>query len=303
MSEFSYNFTSQQGIINTILSISSVIQTILFVYHYFKHDKTSKLPHMHEYLEIFAVVFFIIAIILSEMSLSWNRWMMFDVTLDSYIDNVDDTYNYIIPWMGICLVIIGNVLFIEIDYYLNLGVQAPLFLNDISIHKIDVNVTHVDDQNITLQIIGDENDADLKNKQYWNNKELVMIGPYKYCRHPIYLVWASWEFGYLLCTGHWFEYLSFTLFIFVEALRIDIIDKSLLYKYKQTYVDYVTKLETAFVPFFIGKYCCSINLAYCMCCCIGCRRYTEYQHIIDSDAGNVQNVDAKTVNLLVNTSQ
>eukprot|EP00483_Globobulimina_turgida_P012039 UN12061 len=171
-----------------------------------------------------------------------------------------------------------------------------------SIHKIDIIVTHIDDENVTLQISGDENKADLNNKLYWNERELVVVGPYKYCRHPIYLIWASWEFGYLLCTGHWFEYLSFTLFIFVEALRIDIIDKSLLYKYKQSYVDYVSRVNTSFFPFFIGKYCCSVDLAYCSCCCIECKRFNEYQHIRKGSGGNIQNqnVNTKTVNLLVN---
>ena len=69
-SEWTYNFTSQHGVINIILLISAILQTILFGYHICKHDRTSKLPHIHEYLELFAVVFLITAIVLSEINAS-----------------------------------------------------------------------------------------------------------------------------------------------------------------------------------------------------------------------------------------
>ena len=105
MSEFTYNFTSQQGVINLILSTSAIIQTVIFVYHYWKHDRSSKLPHIHEYLEIFAFVFFISAIILTELNVSWNKWMKVDIELHSYYDNIDDDsfMNYLIPWIGVGL--------------------------------------------------------------------------------------------------------------------------------------------------------------------------------------------------------
>ena len=302
-SEFTYNFTSQDGIINIILAVSAVIQTVLFVYHYCKHDKTSKLPHIHEGLEIFAFIFFIAAIVVSEINTSWNQWMMFDITLDSYFTNIDDKYKYMIEWIGCLCVIIGNITFIWIEYYLDRGIQSPLFLNDISIHNIDINITHADPSKVSLEMIANDDRADLNNKLYWKDKQLITKGPYSCCRHPIYLIWAVWEFGYLLCTGHWFEYLSFTTFIFVEALRIDIIDKSLLYKYGQEYVDYVIKTPMACFPTCIGEYCCNMSLAHCMCCCIECQRFEEKFEQIRSGNVQNQNVETKTVSLLVNDQQ
>ena len=70
-SQWEYNVTSQNGIINIVMLSSSIIQTLLFIYHMVRHDWTSKLPHMHEYLEYFAVVFFILAMTLPELNVSW----------------------------------------------------------------------------------------------------------------------------------------------------------------------------------------------------------------------------------------
>ena len=298
-SEWTYNFCSQKGVINIILLVSGIFQTVLFYYHYWKHDRTSKLPHFHEYLELFAVVFFIAAIVLSEVSFSWNQWMMVDVELDAYVADIEDAYKHTVNWIGCCLVLMGNALFLWLECHLDRGIQSPLFLNDVSIHNIDINITHVDDEGVSLRMREEEDKADVDNRRYWKERPLVTSGPYSVCRHPIYLIWASWEFGYLLITGHWFEYLSFTFFIFVEALRVDIIDKSLLYKYQQEYVDYAVNRPNALFPSACCGNRCSIDLAYCSCCCCLVKRWDQYQRV---RGGQVQSRDphSKTVNLLVN---
>ena len=40
-----------------------------------------------------------------------NKWMKIDVTLDAYIEDVDKAYNHCIQWVGIALIVIGNILF------------------------------------------------------------------------------------------------------------------------------------------------------------------------------------------------
>merc|ERR1712032_538101 len=95
--EFNYNLSTQKGWSNSILLVSMLVQTILFIYHYYKHDRSSKLPSFHEWAELFAVVFFIIAITLTELRVPWNHWMMIDIRLDAFVD-VDEKYNYVIEW-------------------------------------------------------------------------------------------------------------------------------------------------------------------------------------------------------------
>ena len=162
---------------------------------------------------------------------------------------------------------------------------------------MDINITHCDDSNVSFATTYKQKKADEKNKEYWKDKPLLTEGPYKCCRHPIYLIWAMWEFGYLLISGAWFEYLSFTFFIVVEALRIDIIDKSLLYQYQQEYVDYVVKTPNFMFPIICGGYWCSLDLAYCTCCCIERQRWREYAKLHPNGKAD----DSKEVNLLVNT--
>ena len=186
-----------------------------------------------------------------------------------------------------------------IERHLDRGINSPLFLNDVSIHNVDISITHCDDSNVSFVASQKQQEADAKNKEYWKDRPLLTDGPYKCCRHPIYLIWAMWEFGYLLCSGSWFEYLSFTTFIVVEALRVDIIDKSLLYKYQQQYVDYVVRTPNFMFPIICGGYWCSLDLAYCACCCFECKRWEEFERVHRKGGA----VDSKEVNLLVNTTQ
>ena len=84
-------------------------------------------------------------------------------------------------------------------------------------------------------------------------------------------------------------------------LRVDIIDKSLVYKYQQEYVDYVEQTPMAFCPTIIGTYCCNISLAYCMCCCIICKRFGGQFTEVQGAKVNPSDSNAKTVSLLVNS--
>lgn len=90
----------------------------------------------------------------------------------------------------------------------------------------------------------------------------------------IFAILCSWECGYGLATGAWFEWLAFVAFVAVELLHIVSIEKSLLYHYGKEYYDYM-KDKSAFFPCKCGKYL-GMEMGLFDQCCICLCRFGDY---------------------------
>ena len=208
---------------------------------------------------------------------------------------------------------IGNILFFWFEFYLYKGNQSPIFDNDFQLNNITLNVRdltirespqsqrsnnnkneqkdeakeEINNDSNNNNNNDNENNASLiekvlKRKENAVSKILILNGPFKFVRHPYLPIVLIWEFGYLLATGYWFEYISFILFMLLELVHINSIEKTMIFWYGNEYKNY-SRNKNAFIPTCCGKYFCEMSI-YGYQCCYFIKDYSRLeQHALYSE--------------------
>jgi len=91
------------------------------------------------------------------------------------------------------------------------------------------------------------------------NHELVISGPYHFCRHPMYTSAYTYAIGIFLLSGYWVIGLGL-LFQFTGAtVRLRDEERQLIRQFGAKYIDYMNKVNP-FLPFLPSSLDCGIDL-------------------------------------------
>eukprot|EP01084_Bolivina_argentea_P154527 269361_1 len=263
-----------------IVAVSAAIQTFIFGYHLSSYDCKYENHKWVDCISLSLLVFFIMAVLITTLGYEWTY-----IDLKIYAFDNPDAQN-IIYYIGICLLYIGNGLFIWLEYHLHFGIQSPWMDNDINMHRINVHIVE-----LKTKII----DVTIKDEKVIG-KKLIISGPFQFVRHPIIPIMLCWELGYGLATGAWFEFLAFVSFVSIELFHIISIEKSLLYHYGKEYYEYM-KNKNAFCPWICGRICeMGLFNQSCICLCkFGNYTYKPHGSKLALKVHSFPHVDSKIV--------
>ncbi len=85
--------------------------------------------------------------------------------------------------------------------------------------------------------------------QMGNERSIVSSGPYRYIRHPMYVVFISWGLSTALIASNWLVSLGVPFMILFILLRAPIEEKALLDEFGEEYIQYM-KSTSRFFPQF-----------------------------------------------------
>lgn len=164
-----------------LVAVSAIIQTIIFCYHFSSYDCKYENSKATDLLGFALLIFFILAILITTLGYQWT-------TVDLKIYAFEDpNYQNLIYYLGICLLYIGNGLFLWIEYHLHFGINSPWLDNEINMHRIILN-----NQNV-VDLKTKEIDDIFKDQKVINHK-LLKEGPFKCCRHPIIPIMLRYDY-------------------------------------------------------------------------------------------------------------
>ena len=72
-----------------------------------------------------------------------------------------------------------------------------------------------------------------------NERSIIVTGPYRYVRHPMYIVFILWGISTALSASNWLSVFGVPLMLLLVVLRTPIEEKKLLSKFGHNYSNYM----------------------------------------------------------------